>query len=225
MNTIAKYSAIVALISIGIVAAFLFMSSRDSAPNAYAAVTKACQKTDEVTDYDITQYTEVLLENGELYTVRSEHQISSGNVFSKMYHNGEYYGDSLYIDDKIYNRTPGGKWQEFDTEFDLAKVFREFPYDGASLCSDIEQVSAIGDGTVESIAVKRYKTERSKTSGDATITDLDKRVGYKVFSVDSDGWLRQVDHDFGTNDLQNRKDRSVFSGIGEPNDIPDPNAP
>ncbi len=105
------------------------------------------------------------------------------------------------------------------TKFDLAKTFRQFPYDGASLCSDLQEVSSIGDGTVGFLPVKRYKT------GGDNITDFEKRVGYKVFSIDGDGWFRQVDHIFGSNDILDRKDRSVFSSLGEPNDIPDPEAP
>ena len=220
MKNTGKYGAIVALIIVGVVAVFLFMGSRDSAPNEYAAMTKACKKADEVTDYDITQHTEYLVEDGQVHTIRREHQISSGNVFTQVYNNdGTHQGDTLYIDNEVYARPAGGKWEEYKTKFDLVKAFRQFPYDGASLCSDLQKVSSIGDGTVGFLPVKRYKT------GSDTITDFEKRVGYKVFSIDGDGWLRQVDHIFGSNDIQDRKDRSVFSGLGEPNDIPDPETP
>lgn len=191
--------------------------------NAYAAVSQACEMADTITDYDITMHVEQF-HLGEKITGWADIQVSGDDVYVSSYDDDGHVSDMVSVEGSAYVRAPGGEWQTFD--IGGVNPLLEFKKYSAALCPDTEGVvSLIGDGTVDSIPVKRYKL------GDKEISDSQRVHGYKVYSVDSEGWLLQLEQIHGTrwNQTQNAppdtpapKIRYVFSGLNESNEIPLP---
>ena len=206
-------AGIIGVVFVGVAAWFLLQGG--ATPDAYATVGAACTKADTVTSYDVT-----LLVGDDLPGGGAEGRISlavsDNGYLGESYVDETLTGRVLLLDEVFYFQEIGAEWEISD--YNPLGDLSYYPYVGTVLCPEsdgsLADVTYYGEGTAGSASVKQYVY--GELAGTATGHPTSGRQGI-VYSIDQDGWLRQVEE---VSSESQERTRYVFSGLGEDNPLP-----